>query len=165
MSQLNSSILSEKIRIVSLVLLRISIGWHFLYEGLIKIVNPEWSSAPYLLSSRGPFSNMFIAIGENEKLLAGIDFLNEYALIIIGFSLMVGLVSRYASFGGMFLLLLYYLACPPFIGIEPPTLSEGNYLFVNKVMIEFFALLVLSVFPTDKYAGISNFIKLRKEVS
>ena len=28
-----------------LVLLRVLIGWHFLYEGVSKLINPYWSSA------------------------------------------------------------------------------------------------------------------------
>ena len=48
----------------ALVLLRTLIGWHFLYEGLVKLVWPAWtragvpmgrfSSAGYLRSSTGP---------------------------------------------------------------------------------------------------------------
>ncbi len=34
-----------------LVLLRILIGWHFLYEGIIKAYNPSWTSKSYLLSA------------------------------------------------------------------------------------------------------------------
>ena len=39
-----------------LVALRVLIGWHFLYEGLVKVVNPNWSSAGYLMDSQGFFS-------------------------------------------------------------------------------------------------------------
>lgn len=28
----------------ALVLLRVLIGWHFLYEGYVKVINPNWSS-------------------------------------------------------------------------------------------------------------------------
>ena len=31
-----------------LVLLRMAIGWHLLYEGLVKVWTPGWTSAPYL---------------------------------------------------------------------------------------------------------------------
>ena len=32
-----------------LVVLRVFIGWHFLYEGLVKLLNPYWSAAGYLV--------------------------------------------------------------------------------------------------------------------
>ncbi len=35
----------------ALVLLRILIGWHFLYEGVIKAYNPAWTAKGYLLSA------------------------------------------------------------------------------------------------------------------
>jgi uncharacterized membrane protein YphA (DoxX/SURF4 family) len=47
-----------------LVLLRISIGWHFLYEGLDKYKSTQrgerpWSAEPYLRGSSGPFAADF----------------------------------------------------------------------------------------------------------
>ena len=44
---------------VFLVLLRIAIGWHFLYEGVYKLTSHEpgrqpVTSEPYLLASDGP---------------------------------------------------------------------------------------------------------------
>ena len=35
-------------QVTALVTLRLFIGWHFLYEGLAKLVNPYWTSAEYL---------------------------------------------------------------------------------------------------------------------
>ena len=39
-------------QLIGLVILRILIGWHFLYEGISKLVNPYWSSAAYLLDGK-----------------------------------------------------------------------------------------------------------------
>ena len=44
---------------------RIFIGWHFLYEGLAKLFSP-WSSAGYLLESQWLFSGLFHRIAENQ---------------------------------------------------------------------------------------------------
>lgn len=44
---------------VFLILLRLSIGWHFLVEGLEKVNSPTWSSAPYLREATGPFAPVF----------------------------------------------------------------------------------------------------------
>ena len=35
-----------------LVALRFLIGWHLLYEGIIKLVHPEWSSLAFLSQSQ-----------------------------------------------------------------------------------------------------------------
>jgi thiosulfate dehydrogenase [quinone] large subunit len=41
----------------AVVVLRVLIGWHFLYEGVSKLTTPGWSAAGYLLQSRGPFAS------------------------------------------------------------------------------------------------------------
>src|SRR3989442_8801396 len=42
-----------------LVLLRLSIGWHFLVEGWHKIDSPAWTSEIYLQESSGPLAPYF----------------------------------------------------------------------------------------------------------
>ena len=44
---------------ITLVLLRVLIGWHFLYEGVVKLFDREWSSYAYLMDSNGLFSGVF----------------------------------------------------------------------------------------------------------
>ena len=41
----------SSLQLFILVLLRMAIGWHFLYEGIAKLFTPNWSSASYLDSS------------------------------------------------------------------------------------------------------------------
>ncbi len=36
---------------IILTVLRILIGWHFLYEGFIKLAMPDWTSYHYLMES------------------------------------------------------------------------------------------------------------------
>jgi uncharacterized membrane protein YphA (DoxX/SURF4 family) len=42
-----------------LVLLRLAIGWHFLFEGVEKFNTPSWSSEPYLREASGPLAFWF----------------------------------------------------------------------------------------------------------
>lgn len=144
-------------RFISLTVLRIAIGWHFLYEGLTKVANPDWSSAGYLNNAMGPFASLFNSIALNPTLLGLSDFLNQWGLVLIGISLMLGLLSRWACLGGMILLGLYYFANPPLIGLADASVSEGNYLIVNKNLIEIFALWVLFQFPSSKVFGMDRF--------
>ena len=121
-----------KWQMVSLVSLRVLIGWHFLYEGLAKLLNPEWTAAGFLSESRWLFSGLFTSIVENPSALKIVDFLNVWGLIAIGLGLIVGFCAIAAKIAGIFLLLLYYLSNPPFIGYSSAIPSEGNYLIVNK---------------------------------
>ncbi len=49
--------------VVLLVALRLTIGWHFFYEGVWKITNSdEFSATPFLTMSKGPFAPLFYAM-------------------------------------------------------------------------------------------------------
>jgi len=95
--------------------LRLAVGWHFLYEGLAKLLIPGWTSAPYLLFSHGIFSGFFHWLGSSPGLIRAVDILNIWGLILIGLALILGCFCRVASASGIVLLALYYFAHPPFI--------------------------------------------------
>jgi thiosulfate dehydrogenase [quinone] large subunit len=141
-----------------LVALRLGIGWHFLYEGLTKLANPNWSSVGYLLDSGGFMSNFFFNLTANSDVLKILDFMNIWGLIFIGLGLMLGAFTRIAIISGMVLLTFFYLSHPPFIGIKYAVPSEGSYLVVNKNLVELIALGVLYVFPTWKEWGMDRFL-------
>ena len=142
-----------------LVLLRVAIGWHFLYEGLAKLYTPNWTSAGYLGTSRWVLQPLFSWIISNPTALAVADFLNVWGLILIGLALMLGLLTRLAAAVGAALLLLYYCAYPPFAGLDFGSPSEGHYLIVNKNLIEVFALAAVAIFPTGRFLGLDRLVR------
>ena len=147
---------SGKIRIMTI--LRILIGWHFLYEGLVKLFSPHWTAKGYLLSSQGFLSGLFNSMAGNDGVVQVIDFLNVWGLVFIGLGLFLGLLTRVSCFAGAGLLLLYYLSHPPFAGLEYAFGQEGSYLIVDKNLIELVALLAISMFPTGQYLGLDILI-------
>jgi len=151
------------IRLFSLTLLRVLIGWHFLYEGLSKLFNPAWTSFFYLQETVGPFSDLFKLLTSNASVLAIIDFINIWGLILIGISLFLGIFTRYFILFGIVLLGFYYLSYPPFAGIDIQAPMEGNYWIVNKTLIEASALFVLYLFPSSDKTGIDRFLVKKNE--
>jgi thiosulfate dehydrogenase (quinone) large subunit len=141
-----------------LVILRVAIGWHLLYEGIIKLMNPNWSSVGYLMDSKGWFAGIFHSIAANPDALQVADFLNIWGLILVGLGLILGLFTRLSCYGGIALLALYYLSHPPLLNVTYIIPSEGNYMLVNKNLIELFTLAVLLLFPTGRIVGIDRFI-------
>jgi uncharacterized membrane protein YphA (DoxX/SURF4 family) len=137
-----------------LALLRIVIGWHFLYEGLIKIFNPEWTARTFLEGSRWIFGDLFRWMASSDAGIRIIDALNGYGLTLIGLALMLGLFTRFAAWAGVTMLTMYYLAYPPFGGFSYGAMAEGNYMIVNKNLVELFALIVLGVTRSGKFFGI-----------
>jgi len=145
-------------QLFGLVILRILIGWHFLYEGISKLVNPYWSSAAYLLDSKWIFSSLAERIVANPTLLEFTDSVNMWGLTIVGLSLLLGFMSRYGAIAGLVFILLYYIFAPPFIGLEYSKPGEGSYIIVNKNLIEACALYVLYLFPTSQLIGLDRLI-------
>ena len=141
-----------------LVILRIAIGWHFLYEGLVKLMNPNWSSVGFLLDSRGFMESFFHSLTTNPNTINIIDQLNIWGLILIGLGLILGFFARPACIFGIILLAGYFLSHPPFVGLRYAVPSEGSYLIVNKTLVELIALAVLFVFPSSRIIGIDRFI-------
>lgn len=143
----------------ALVLLRILIGWHFLYEGVIKAYNPSWTSRGYLLSAS--ILKPFFAWLASDSLISVIDNLNIIGLIAVGMSLLIGIKVKWGCIGGILLLLLYYMAHPPFPGL-PQGPSEGSYWVVNKNLIEMVALFVIYLFPLTTVFGLENLFSRNK---
>jgi thiosulfate dehydrogenase (quinone) large subunit len=142
-----------------LVLLRILIGWHFLYEGVIKAYNPSWTSRGYLLSAS--ILKPFFTWLASDSLISVIDYLNIIGLIAVGISLLIGIKVKWGCIGGVLLLLLYYFAHPPFPGL-PQAPSEGSYWIVNKNLIEMAALFVIFQFPLTSLFGLENIFSKNK---
>ncbi len=145
----------------ALTVLRIVIGWHFLYEGLVKIINPLWTAKPFLEGSRWIFGDIFRWMISGNTGMWIIDTANAYGLTIIGLALILGLFTRMALYGGITLLLMYYLAYPPFGGFSYGAPSEGSYLIVNKNLIEFIAMILLVFTESGQFFGLDGLRKSR----
>src|SRR5665647_858469 len=98
------------IKVYALAILRIVIGWHFLFEGISKLFTSSWTSADFLLLSNWIFAGFFHWIAGNAALLGIADGVVTWSLIIIGLSLILGLLDRVASIAGMALIALFWLA-------------------------------------------------------
>ena len=146
---------------LSLFVFRSALGWHFLYEGISKLIHPGWSSASYLSNAGWLLSSIFNWIPSSPAALHTVDFLNIYGLIIIGLGLMLGIFVRAASLSGAFLLMLYYMANPPFMNLWG--VSEGNYMIMDKNLIEMCALVLLAFLKNRDTLGLEDLYKYLKQ--
>ena len=142
-----------------LIVLRILIGWHILYEGLAKLLIPNWTSVSFLRESQWILKGFSGWIISNPGVLNAVDFLNTWGLIAIGTGLIVGLFTRTAAISGALLLFVYYLNNPPLTGLVYTMPAEGSYLIVSKTLIESIALVVLAVFPSGHFAGLDMLVE------
>ena len=149
-------------QLYALVALRLLIGWHFLYEGIVKLFNPAWTAKGYLLSAS--ILKPFFGWLGSSSMSSIVDVLNIGALVVVGFSLSIGFKTKWASVIGIGLLALYYLAHPAFPGL-PQGPAEGSYWIVNKNLIEIAALCVVMLFPTAWAFGIENLLSKKSDIT
>jgi len=148
-----------------LTMLRIAIGWHFLYEGISKIAAGNWTSSGYLLNTSGFLSGFYHWLAHSPALLKATDVLNMYGLVLIGLALFIGLFIRFASISGILLLILYYFAYPPF-GNPLMNTPDGHLFIVDKIFIEAVALFYILVSKEKGYGMdvlLGLFARKRKE--
>jgi uncharacterized membrane protein YphA (DoxX/SURF4 family) len=97
-----------------------------------------------------------LALGPVPQPLTPIRRINlqtMWGLTIIGGLLIAGLFTRLASFAGAGLLMMFYLAVPPWPGTPPEVGPEHNFV-VNKVLVESLMLLAFAALPSGRWFGI-----------
>ncbi len=135
-------------RIISLLLLRLSLGSLFLYAGITKVLDPTWSAAFYLKGAKTfpDFYNWFL----QPNILPTVNFLNEWGLTLIGLSLILGIFVRISGAGGILLMLLYYF--PILNGAYPNPQS----FIVDQHIVFVTALFVLVSFRAGRVFGLEK---------
>ena len=143
---------------IAITVMRVIVGWHFLYEGIAKLTSSSWSAAGYMRASRGPFAAFFKWIASNPQMLDNTNLITMYGLTIVGVLLMLGLFTRLAAVGGIGFVLLFYLCNPPFVGYFYSIPTEGSYLIVNKNLVELCALAVIFLTRSGLFAGLDRIL-------
>lgn len=144
--------------LLAITLMRVVVGWHFLYEGVSKLTSSGWSASGYLKQARGPFAEFFRGLAGQPNLLANVDLATMWLLTVVGILLILGLFTRLASLAGIAFILLLYLATPPFVGYFYSIPTEGSYLIVNKNVVELCALVVILVTGSGRFAGLDRIV-------
>jgi uncharacterized membrane protein YphA (DoxX/SURF4 family) len=91
--------------------------------------------------------------------LEQVNLSTKWGLTICGVLMIVGLFSQLAALGGAGFLALFYLSLPPWPGLPPVPGTEGNYLIVNKNLVEMLACLALACLPTGAWGGLDALVR------
>lgn len=133
---------------ISLFILRVVLGWMYLYAGITKIINPNWSAAGYLRGAK--IFSAFYQWLASPGVLPLTNFVNEWGLTLLGASLIFGLFVRVSSSLGAVMMLLYYLPVLDF-----PYPNPHSYI-VDEHIIYIAALLVLGSFKSGRVWGLEE---------
>lgn len=137
----------DKYSKITLVLLRISMGWFMFYAGITKVLDPNWSAAGYLGNAK-TFAGFYHWLAQ-PNILPFINFINEWGLTLLGVSLILGIAVRLSSVLGAVLMMLYY-----FPVVEFPYVAHGFLL--DEHIIYALALLALAALKVGRVWGLEN---------
>ena len=138
---------SEK---VSVLLLRLGIGWLFFYAGWSKVVTyftaaEDWTAAGFLSHLPGPFASFFSGMAGNVL----VDYLNAYGLLLVGTALILGILVRWSAFWGIVIMVFYYFASFP---AEHSYVVEDHFIFA-------LVLLVLAAVGAGRVWGLDSWVE------
>src|SRR5215470_15456169 len=105
-----------------LVFFRLTMGWTFLYAASHQVFVPDWSVVGFLNHTK-TFHDLFAAF--TTPTMAPITtFLVGYGHLLIGLSLICGLMVRVSASFGILLMIMYWMARMDFPYIE----NRNNFL-------------------------------------
>lgn len=135
---------------LALFLLRVALGWLFLYAGITKILNPAWSAAGYLGNAK-TFGGFYAWLASPAN-MGWVNFINEWGLTLLGVSLIIGIGVRLSSILGALMMLLYYFPILKF-----PMVGTHSYL-VDEHIIYALVLLFFANVHAGRAFGIDHFL-------
>lgn len=138
-------------------LLRVALGWVFLYAASHQVFVPGWSVAGFLEHTK-TFHGLF-SMFTGPTIAPIISFLVAYGHLLIGLSLIFGLFVRVSAAFGILLMLLYWMAHMDF-----PYISDHNNFIIDFHIVDALVLGLLivkragHVWGLDSWAGKQSFI-------
>lgn len=130
---------------VTLLLVRLTLGWMFLYAGISHLIDPKFSASGYISGAK-TFSALYLWLATPGP-LSVIDFVIPWALLLLGLSLIVGLFVRLSSTLGAILMVLFYFPVLAF-----PFVSHS--FLVDEHIIYAAILLFLAQIRAGQYWGL-----------
>jgi len=131
-----------------LCVLRWLIGWHFLYEGVWKLLQAKgWSCLSYLDNAQGPLAGLFKWMAGQGWLVAIGDQAVMWGLVLIGISLITGVLARLAALFGVLLMAMFYCAQPPEPFAAAFSGADGRFFLFERNAIESLGLLLVAAMP------------------
>ena len=132
----------------AVVSLRLIMGWLFLYSGITKVLDPEWTASGYLMHAV-PEGNPFAGIW---TMLAGVplvDLLFQFGLTLVGLGLIVGAFTRWNAFWGSVMMLLIWASSLPL----------ENGIVVDEHIVYIAVLFGLSAVSAGRVAGLDPYLE------
>lgn len=113
-----SSPLETPLHRALILFFRVAMGWTFLYAGATQLLDPHWSAAGFLAGTK-TFHWLYGPL-VGSSLMPAIDFCVKWGHLLIGLSLVSGLMVRVSGVFGIILMLVYWTAHLDFPYVSSP---------------------------------------------
>jgi thiosulfate dehydrogenase [quinone] large subunit len=140
--------LPHSLRVI-IFLLRIALGLNFFYLGFSVLFNPALGTE---IRARS-FGNLYAWLAAGPAQAGWAQPYAQWAFLIIGACLMLGLFTRLTSIAGIILTLFSYL---PTVSYASLSVSQ----FINDEVIVVICLLIIIFSNAGAYLGFDNFIHI-----
>ncbi len=131
------------------LLLRLLMGWIFLWAGFDKAINGFEADGFLLHATSGPLKDWFVDLGGDATALSVIEPLVTYGQILMGFALFLGVATRLALAFAMAMMFLFYIAQFP----------PEHDLFVDYYIVYIAVYLMLGALGAGRILGLDRFIE------
>jgi thiosulfate dehydrogenase [quinone] large subunit len=106
-----------------IVFFRLAMGWTFLYAASHQVFDPEFTIVGFLNHTK-TFHDLF-AVFTTPLMASTTTFLVEYGHLLIGLSLLLGIMVRVSASFGVLLMLIYWMAHMDWPFVE----NKNNFIF------------------------------------
>jgi len=132
--------------------LRLMIGLAFFQSGLDKVLSGSFSAAGYLQNAPpangSPVADLFVAMGSTPWFVELVNVAVPWGEVLIGLGVIVGGLTRLASFFGAFMMLLFYLG--------NWDISHG---YINGDFAYMLVFLSVAAFGAGRILGVDQYIE------
>lgn len=146
---------------VSLLSMRLVMGWVFLQAGLDKVFDPGWTAAGYL-NNAVPAGN---PLGDTWASMAGsplVDGLVVWGLTLIGLGLLFGVLVRFSAFWGGVMMLFFWASSLHGGLLEGLPLENG--WVVDSHIVYIVLLFGLGAFGAGRILGVDRWLERQRFV-
>jgi thiosulfate dehydrogenase (quinone) large subunit len=135
--------------------LRISMGWVFLFAAIRQIPDPTWSAAGFLSGAK-TFPGLFEFFA-SPAILPILNVVVPWVHLLIGLALILGIGVRLAGLAGALLMVLYYLPRLDGFMIGP------NNFIVEYHLVYAFVLVYLVAVHAGRVIGLEGWLAERPQ--
>jgi thiosulfate dehydrogenase [quinone] large subunit len=135
-----------------LLIFRLLMAWTFLYAASHQIFDPHFSIVGFLNSTKT--FHAFFHVFTNPAIAPTLGFLVGYGHLLIGLSLLTGLMVRASSLCGAGILLMYWFA-----HMDWPYIENTNNFIVDYHIVYIVVLVYCAVYQAGHVFGLDGIAK------